>query len=158
MEITTRKYETVTHDLDGKNELMISTYPSEFPEETASIPFLYKALRTPERVNFQVFIRAKGKNGRNPHIEDIAIHSFSYAFPNPELEPVLLLEDYDSNFWMQGDPQNDELNAPPVLHSKGWYLNANIDMTVNGERYQLTKQMHAQESTRFRPLILYMLQ
>ena len=56
MKATILEYEPFIRNLDGKNELYISTYPSDFPRETASIPFMYKKLRSPESVYFQVFI------------------------------------------------------------------------------------------------------
>lgn len=33
-------YEPLTWDLDGRNELHLSSYPSWFPRESAHVPFL----------------------------------------------------------------------------------------------------------------------
>lgn len=156
MDTTVLEYETLTQKLDDKNELQVSTYPNGFPRETSSIPFVYKALRTPDTVNFQVFVRQIGKNGPNPYIEEIVIHSVSYAFPGQS--PVVLLEDYPDNFWMQGNPRYDASGVPAVRHSEGWYLLLHVDMTVNGVRYDISEQVHARERRSTLPLILYALQ
>ena len=69
MDATILEYQPLTPELDGKSELHISTYPSGFPGETSSIPFLYKALRTPESVYFQVFVRDAEKKSGRPSIQ-----------------------------------------------------------------------------------------
>jgi hypothetical protein len=118
----------LTRTLDGKNEWHISTYPSGFPRETASIPFLYKALRTPESVFFKVFVRDAGKkSGPNPNIHSIRIRSFTYQFPDQE--PVNLISDYDHYFWMQESPKHNPGGSAPVPFNEHW--RPRMDLRVN---------------------------
>lgn len=153
MDATICEYQPLTRTLDGKNALHISTYPSGFPRETASIPFLYKALRTPESVYFQVFVRDAGKKaGPNPHIESIHIRSFTYQFPGQD--PVNLISDYDHYFWMQGSPKYNPDGSAPVPFDEHWYLRLRIDLSVNGEDYLIDEQVHAAERRNLRPLLL----
>jgi hypothetical protein len=157
MDATILEYEPLTLDLDGKSELHISTFPSGFPRETSSIPFLYKALRTPESVYFQVFVRdAEKKSGKNPHVESIRIHSFTYEFPGQP--PVQLIADYEHNFWMQGSPQYDPHDHAPVPFNEHWHLRLKIDLTLNGEDYAFDRQVHAADRKNLRPLLLYALE
>ena len=156
MEATVLAYEPLTRDLDGDSELYISTYPSGFPQQTASVPFLYKALRTPASVYFQVFVRdAEKRAGPNPHIESARIHSFSYRFPGQE--PVVLLEDFDGYFWMQGDPSQSQSTDKAVPHDDSWYLQLRIELTVNGVDYMIEEQVHATQRRDIRPLLLHAL-
>jgi hypothetical protein len=157
MDATILEYQPLTLELDGKSELHISTYPSGFPRETSSIPFLYKALRTPESVYFQVFVRdAEKKSGKNPHVESITIHSFTYEFPGQP--PVRLIADYGHNFWMQGDPQYNADDHAPVPFDEHWYLRLKIDLTLNGRQYAFDRQVNAAERKNLRPLLLYALE
>ncbi|MEJ2535362.1 MAG: hypothetical protein P8008_07885 [Gammaproteobacteria bacterium] len=152
MKVTVFSYEPLTRALDGKSELHISTYGSEYARTVSRVPFLWKEVRSPNSVYFQVFVRQVGRAGRNPHVESIAIHSFSYAFPGQE--PVELITDYDRNFWMQGSPEyNPDGDAPVPIH-EGWYVNLKIDLTLNGERYLVEDQVHAVTREFTRPLLL----
>ena len=54
-------YGPITLPVDHGNELHISTYSADFPDQEAHIPFLYRRFRTPDQVYFQVFVREKGK-------------------------------------------------------------------------------------------------
>ena len=136
------------------NELHISTYPAGFPRVTNSIPFLYKALKTPDEVYFQVFVRDKSVGaGPNPHIESINIESFSYQFPGQE--PVVLLSDYGDNFWMQGSPRYDSEETAAVPFNDYWYLQVRIDLTVNGQSYSIDERIDANTRKTLRPLILH---
>ena len=131
---TRLEYKPLTRNLDGKNELHISTYPSGFPQETTNIPFMYKTRRSPESVYFQVFVRDIDKKmGKNPNIESINIHSFSYQFPGQA--PVELLSEYEDNFWMQGSPKGNTERSAPVPYGENWYLALKINLTVNGKKY-----------------------
>ena len=157
MDATVREYEPLTRALDGKSELHISTYPAGFPRVKSSIPFLYKALQTPDSVYFQVFIREAGKEaGPNPHVESIEIHSFSYQFPDQD--PVELISDFEGNFWMQGDPQDNPEGVGAVPFGEQWYLQLSIDLTLNSRHFQVDGRVQATEREYTRPLILYTLQ
>jgi hypothetical protein len=151
-----RRIRPLTHPLDSKNELYISTYPAWFPRETKSIPFLYKALRTPDSVYFEVFVREIGTTGgKNPNVDSIRIHSFSYGFPGQD--SVAALTDYPSKFWQQGDPKNDARTRKAVMHSEGWYLRLKMHMTLNGQEHRIDEVIHANTRTIYRPLILEVL-
>ncbi len=153
MDATVLEYESLTYPLDDKNELHISTYPAGFPKETFTIPFLYKAMRSPDEVYFQVFVRERGKTfGRNPHVESILIEAFSYSFPGEA--PVQLLSHYPDNFWMQG---NEPDKTSPIPHAEGWQLQLRIDLTLNGSRHVVEDTVEATSSRSITPLILYSL-
>lgn len=157
MNATILEYEPVTRDLDGLNELHISTYPAGFPRKTHSIPFLYEELRTPEAVFFQVFVRdAEMKSGPNPHINSIRIHSFSYQIQNDA--PVPLISDYDSNFWMQDQPDLNPAQHAPVPYHPDGSIQIFVDLTVNGRNYSISEQMQAVERQNIRPLWIYALE
>jgi hypothetical protein len=148
------EYEPFIQDLDGKNELYISTYPSGYPNQVSRIPFLYKELRSPDSVYFQVFIREAGKaGGRNPNIESIVIHSFSYEFPTQE--PVELISDYKDYFWMQGDPKDNPGGSAPVPYNDHWNVKLKIKLTVNGQLHSLEKTVHAKPREKVFSMLLY---
>ena len=146
-------YETLILPLDGKSELHISTYPSDIARSVSSVPFIWKELQSPDSVFFQVFVREVGKAGRNPHIESIMVHSFSYAFPGQD--SVELIADYPQNFWMQGSPEYNPDGSDPVPIHEGWYLNLEIDLTLNGQQFVFNEQVNAAKRERTRPLILH---
>ncbi len=157
LDTTTLEYEPLTHALDDRNELHVSTYPAGLPRQTSSIPFLYKALRTPDSLYFQVFVRdADRRSGPNPNIDSIRIESFSYRFPGQD--PVELMADYDDYFWMQGSPRYDRSDSMPVRWGEGWYLELRIDLTVNGEHHLVEQRVDAGSRRRLYPLILYALE
>ncbi len=145
-------YEPVIWALDGKSELRISTYPSDIARSVSGIPFLWKEVRSPNSVYFQVFVRQVGKAGRNPHVESITIHSFSYAFPGQE--PVELVTDYTENFWMQGSPVYNPDGDAPVPAHEGWHVDLKIDLTLNGQRFRLDGRANATQEESTRPLLL----
>lgn len=153
---TILEYQPLTRSLDGKSELHISTYPAGFSRETLSIPFLYKALRTPESVYFQVFVRpVDKKTGPNPNIETIRIRSFTYQFPGQS--PVELISDYNDYFWMQGSPEYNPGGSSPVPFDENWYMQLRIDLTVNGQNYLIDEDVQAVARRNIRPLLLYAL-
>ncbi len=153
MKATVLGYEPLTRALDGKSELHISTYPSDIARGVSGIPFLWKEVRSPNSVYFQVFVRqAGGKAGRNPHVDTITIHAFSYEFPGQA--PVELITDYDQNFWMQGDPKYNPDGAAPVPVHDAWYVDLKIDLTLNGQRYRFEERVNATRRERVRPLLL----
>lgn len=127
-------YTPITLQLDGKSELHISTYPSWFPREISHAPYLYKTVRTPESVYFQVFVRAAGtRAGANPHIQSVRIRSFSYQ--RPGVEPVQLISDLDEGFWMQGDSAPED-RTPPAPCEPEQPITVQISLELNGENYQ----------------------
>lgn len=134
------QYEPVSLDLDGNNELHISTYPAGYPRTTSSIPFLYKTTRGPESVFFQVFVRdSRKKVGQNTHVESIRIHSFSYRIDNEA--PVVLIADYGDYFWMQDQPNYNKGERKPVPWVSGKPIAIDISLTVNGKDYALKTRM-----------------
>lgn len=154
---TAQYYGPITLPIDDGNELHISTYPAGFPDQEAHIPFLYRKLRTPDQVYFQVFVREKGKEaGPNPNIESIKIRSFSYHFP--DREPIELIADYEDNFWMQGQPNYDPGGSEPIPFNEHWYLQVQLDMNVNGVDYKFDERIDAKTRRSVRPLILWALQ
>lgn len=157
MHATVREYEPLTRDLDGKSELHISTYPAGFPRVESSIPFLYKALQTPDSVYFKVFIREAGREaGPNPHVESIEIHSFSYQLPGQD--PVPLIAGFEGSFWMQDNPEDNPEGVGAVPFGEQWYLQLSIDLTLNGQRFQVDGRVQATEREYTRPLVLHALQ
>ena len=148
---TVFSYEPMTWALDGKSELHISTYPSGIARTVSKTPFVWKEVRSPNSVYFQVFVRQVGRMGKNPHVESITIHSFSYAFPGQE--PVELIADYPENFWMQGSPDDNPDSDAPVPVHEGWYVDLKIDLTLNGERYRLEGVANATQREYVRPLL-----
>lgn len=134
------EYEPVALDLDGKSELHISTYPAEFPRRISGNPFLYKTTRTPESVFFQVSVRdIQKKVGPNTHVESIRIHSFSYRINNDA--PVVLLSQYEGQFWMQEQNADDNVERKPVPWVSGEPLTIGIALTLNGKDYAFKARM-----------------
>jgi hypothetical protein len=157
LDTTVQYYGPITLPVDDGNELHISTYSADFPDQEAHIPFLYRKFRTPDRVYFQVFVREKGKEaGRNPNIESIKIRSFSYHFSSQE--PTELITDYDDNFWMQGQRNYNPGGSEPIPFNEHWYLQVHLDMNVNGVDYQFDERIDANTRRSFRPLIFWALQ
>ncbi|HET6565645.1 MAG TPA: hypothetical protein VFG52_09560 [Xanthomonadales bacterium] len=157
VDVTVHSYESLTYDLDGRNELHISTYPAGFPRETSSIPFLYKAVSTPDSVYFQLYVRdQQKKSGPNPNIDSIHIRSFSYYFPGQE--PVTLVSDYDEYFWMQDNPQQNPAKSPPAPYDEHWYLYVRVDMTINGKDYLVDEKLMAKKEQYRRSLLGWAMQ
>jgi hypothetical protein len=153
---TLKYYGPITLPVDDGNELHISTYAAGLPDQEAHIPFLYRKLRMPDQVYFQVFVREKGEEaGPNPNIESIKIRSFSYRFPSQG--PTELIADYDDNFWMQGQPNYDPGGSEPVPFNEHWYLHVQLDMNVNGVDYKFDERIDAHTRRSLRPLFLWAL-
>ena len=121
-------------NLDGRNELRISSYPSWFPEETSRIPFLYKKTRTPETVYLQIHVRdLETKAGIDTDVQTVRIVSLSYQ---QEAEaPIVLLSDHASNFWMQGQSANTAEIRQPVKCVPDHSINVHVSLEVNGRAY-----------------------
>lgn len=144
VDVRTREYAPVTIPLDDRNELHISTYPARFPDETSDIPFLKKTVRTPDSVYFQVFVRDPEKKvGPNLHVESILIKSFSYQ--SAGRPPVVLIEDYDSYFWMQDQPNDNAGERTSVPWVAGQRLSIAISLVLNGKAHELKTDMQAVE-------------
>ena len=75
------------------------------------------------------------------NVETILIHTFSYSFGNqPE---TVLINDYDENFWMQGEPNYNELYADtqPIQFLPDAEITVDIKFTLNGNYYEFEGQM-----------------
>lgn len=154
MDATILEYEPLTRELDGRSELHISTYPAGFPTETSAVPFLYKGLRTPEAVYFQLFVRdAEKKSGPNPHIDSVRIRSFAYQVRDEA--PVELISDFDAGFWMQDQPDLAQVTHAPASFDPGGCVRVFVDLTLNGQDYRIEGDMRAVERRNVRPLWIY---
>ena len=148
------EYPAVAWDLDGRNELRISTYPSWFPRETSSIPFVYKELKTPESVHFQLFVRDIDKTaGSNQNLETVRIHTMAYELAGQT--PVELLSDYQSNFWMQDQPQGEEETLPPVPCIPGRSITISVALEVNGQEHSFGAEIPCAIRKRTGSLLVY---
>jgi hypothetical protein len=144
VDMRSREYAPISVRLDDRNELHISTYPSWFSSETSDIPYLKKTVRTPDSVYFQVSVRdAEKKAGPNPHVDSILIRSFSYRIA--DREPVVLIENYDDYFWMQGNPNHNKVEQAPVPWVEGQPLTIAISLVLNGKTHELKTDMQAVE-------------
>jgi len=138
--------------LDEENELVISTFPSWFPETQTHIPFIFKSSKAPQSVYFQFYVRATGTvAGPNPNIESILVRNFSYEFPGQK--PVVLIKDYTEGFWQQGRQAYDSEQLEPVLCYEGWYVLVKYDLLLNGEVFQGEHKLPAQRVMSTYPLI-----
>ena len=147
-------YESYTADIDGLSQLEISTYAANFPESLKHVPFIYRHLETHNRLYFQVFIRNMEQAGKNPHVDSILIHEFSYRFGNQPRN--VLISDYPEYFWMQGQPNYNEnyADTQPVLFVPDASITVNIRFTLNGDYYEFEGQMPAAKKQTLRPLLL----
>ncbi|MFZ5636036.1 MAG: hypothetical protein ACOY82_05555 [Pseudomonadota bacterium] len=138
------EYAPVSVVLDDRNELQITTYPSWFPRETAGVPYLKKTVRTPDSVYFQVYVKdPRVDAGPNPNAASIRIESFSYQ--QEGRPPVVLMEDYDSYFWMQDNPEYNKGDRTPVPCVPNRPITIAISLVLNGKRYALKKRIVAVE-------------
>lgn len=148
------KFEYAEHvfSLDEENELVISTFPSWFPETQTHIPFIFKSSKAPQSVYFQFYVRATGTvAGPNPNIESIFVRNFSYEFPGQK--PVVLIKDYAEGFWQQGRKAYKSEQLEPVNCFEGWYVLVKYDLVLNGEVFQGEQELPAQRVTSTYPLI-----
>ena len=144
--ITQREYSPFIRDLDGRNELKISTYPAVFPKGKSGSTLLLDKEESHGETYFQVYIRDSSKKmGPNPHVESIEIHSFSYQIDSgPKTE---LLSGYTHNFWMQGNPRYEKRKLPPIPYRSDSMISIEIDFTLNGKKYTYQGEMKPQEQT-----------
>lgn len=148
-------YEPYVAEIDGLSQLEISMYPAYFGNSRKHVPFIYRHMETHDKLYFQVFIRNKGQAGKNPHVESIRIHKFSYRFGNqPE---TVLITGYDDNFWMQGQPDYDENHAEtqPVQFVPDAEIIVAINFTLNGNNYEFEGKMPSARERSLLPLIVY---
>ena len=151
------KYSSFVRDLDGKSELVISTYPTWHPKRTSHIPFFYESLTSPKEVYFQVFVRDSVKKlGQNPHVKSIRIHSFSVQILNQS--KIVLISDYGSNFWMQGQSKDNELDIQPIPYYPDTPIRVDIELTLNGVDYSFKGKMSPIKEVSMSPLIFKLLQ
>ncbi len=146
-------------DIDGKSELAVSTYPADFPKTRSKVPFLYRHSVTKSEHFFQVFIRdGKKKTGNNPHVDSIRIHSFSYRIDDQS--EVELLANYDSNFWMQGNPKYNEQYQDDyaVAVDECSTVTVYVSFTLNGEDFEFEGMMTSDAKKRWTPLLFRALQ
>lgn len=156
VDIRMPEYEPVLVVLDDRNELEITTYPSWYPRQTSGIPYLTRTERTPESVYFQVYVKDRRQAaGPNPNVSSIRIESFSYR--QAGRPPVVLIEHYDSYFWMQDNPNYNKRGTIPVPCVPGESITISIALVLNGKRHALTKQLTAVEHRDTKSLPLYVL-
>jgi len=147
------EYERQVVALDERNELVISTFPSGYPQIRRRVPFLFKRLESPRSVKVQFFVRARGTAaGPNPNIDSILVRSFSYAFPGQA--PVLLMENFPGGFWQQGAAEDRSEAVESVPCSEGWYIRARFDLMLNGRPFTGEQTLVAREKSRVDPMVL----
>lgn len=148
--INQREYAPFVRDLDGLNELAISTYPADFPDRLSDKGEVFEKYESAGELYLQVHIRDSNKQiGPNPHVESINIHSFSYRVGDGPV--TVLLSDYENNFWMQGNPRYEKRDLPPVPYVPGGRLSINISFTLNGDNYAFEGDMAATEQSSVLP-------
>lgn len=146
------EYERQVVALDERNEVVISTFPSGYPQIRRRMPFLFKRLESPRSVKVEFFVRARGTAaGPNPNIDSILVRSFSYAFPGQE--SVLLMENFPGGFWQQGAAEYRSEAAEPVPCSEGWYIRAQFDLMLNGRTFTGEQTLVAREVARVYPMV-----
>ncbi len=150
---TNREYGPFVRNLDGENELHISTYPAFFPKKQFTSNSINKKLKSHAEVYFQLFIRDLNKKfGPNPNIESVTIHSFSYQLPNgPKIE---ILTEYNGNFWMQGNSNYESRKTSAIPYRPNSAINIEINFSLNGKKYSYESQMKSKESTIFLPTMI----
>ena len=144
--IRSLEYGAFVRDLDGLSELKITTYPADFANRLTDKGAVFQKYESAREVYFQVNIRDKSKSmGPNEHVESVRVHSFSYQV---EGQPaVVLLSDYDDNFWMQGNPRYDDRELPPIPYLPDSRIAVRIAFMLNGEEYDFQGEMPANESS-----------
>lgn len=131
----TRGYETFTEEIDQENLLQISMNPASNPKKKQGSTSWMEELETYRKLNFQVFIMDKDGYGKNPHIESVTIHSFSYQIN--DWNKTEILSDYDYNFWMQGNSRynKDRKTVPPITYVPKSQIKFWIEFSLNGKKY-----------------------
>lgn len=129
-----RYYATFVSELDGQNELAISTFSAGAPEHLSGIAGAFETYETPGQLLFQIHVRnIEAPVGPNPHIQSINIHSFSYRLA--DAAPVVLLSEYPHEFWMQNDKRYDQKTFAAITHEPDSSIIVNVSLTLNGEKF-----------------------
>ena len=151
--MTQRSYQPFIRELDGESVLRITTYPAGFPRGKSGSSIILNKEQSHGELYCQINIKDKSKNmGPNPHVESIKIHSFAYQIGDgPRTE---LLNDYDYNFWMQGNRNYDKSGLPPIPYKPNSSVSVEIDFTLNGEKYEFEGKMDATENTSYVPTVI----
>jgi hypothetical protein len=143
------EYGPFIRDLDGRSELAISTYPADFAQRLSDKGAIFEQYESDRKLYFQVHIRDKEtKFGPNPHVRSITIHTFSYQIAGAP--PVVLLSEYQDNFWMQNNPRYEDAQ-PAVDYLPGGNISIEISLTLNGEKFVFEGDMPANESHQYLP-------
>jgi len=131
----TRGYETFTEEIDANNQLQVSMNPASNPKKKQGSTSWMEERETYRKLNFQVFIMDKDGYGKNPHVESVTIHSFSYQMNDGNKTEIL--SDYDYNFWMQGNSRYNKNRkiVPPVTYVPKSRIKFWIEFTLNGKKY-----------------------
>ncbi len=131
----TRGYETFTEEIDLDNQLQVSMNPASNPQKKQGSTSWMEERETYSKLNFQVFIMDKDGYGKNPHVESVTIHSFSYQMNDGNKTEIL--SDYDYNFWMQGNSRynKDGPIVPPIPYVPKSQIKFWIEFTLNGKKY-----------------------
>lgn len=151
---TEREYEEFAKDLDGRNELSVSTYPAGTPRDKMRIPYVFRWAESADKVYFQVNIRdMKKKFGHNPNIRSIHINSLSYGVADgPKKE---LISGFPNNHWMQGNKIDAPGSPPPIPYVRGEEVTFEADFNLNGRNHKVSGTMPADGSTWIGPLVFY---
>jgi len=131
----TRGYETFTEEIDANNQLQVSMNPASNPKKKQGSTSWMEERETYRKLNFQVFIMDKDGYGKNPHVESVTIHSFSYQMNDGNKTEIL--SDYDYNFWMQGNSRYNKNRkiVPPITYVPKSRIKFWIEFTLNGKKY-----------------------
>jgi hypothetical protein len=147
------EYAPFVRDLDGLSELVISTYPADYPERSSDKGDAVQKYRTTGQLYFQVHIRDKKTQfGPNSHIHSINIHRFSYRIG--DAPPVDLLSGYEDNFWMQDNPRYEQRDLPAVPYVPDGKVSVEISFTLNGKKFEFEGDMPANETSRVYPTVV----
>ena len=144
----TRGYETFTVEIDLDNQLQVSMNPASTPKKKQGSTSWMEERETYRKLNFQVFIMDKDGYGKNPHVESVTIHSFSYQMNDGNKTEIL--SDYGYNFWMQGNSRynKDRPTVPPIPYVPKSRIKFWIEFTLNGKKYSKQGILKSFENSR----------
>ena len=147
-----KEYESHVQKLDGKNELVISTYPAWFPNEEVGVPPLHVKMVSDDYVALQFLVREPGtESGVSPHIESIQVHKMACRLDNgPE---NVVLRDFSGGFWMQETGSHSERTKKGIPYQKGSLLHVAVDLTLNGDNYSIQGKMPARQHVSRYPIL-----
>ena len=142
----TRVYETFTEEIDANNQLQVSMNPASNPKKKQGSTSWMEERETYRKLNFQVFIMEKDGYGKNPHVESVTIHSFSYQMNDGNKTEIL--SDYGYNFWMQGNSRYNKNRkiVPPITYVPKSRIKFWIEFTLNGKKYSKQGTLKSFES------------